>query len=38
MMQEDPEQNNMFWVIMLAMSLVVLVFIIELFIMFYLIL
>ena len=38
MMQEDPEANNMFWVIMLAMSLVVLVFIIELFIMFYLIL
>ena len=36
MMQEDPEPNNMFWVIMLAMSLVV--FIIELFIMFYLIL
>jgi hypothetical protein len=33
---EDPESNNIFWVIMAAMSLVVLVFIIELFIMFYL--
>lgn len=33
---EDPEPNNMFWLIMVAMSLVVIVFIIELFIMFYL--
>ena len=33
---EDLEPNNMFWLIMVAMSLVVIVFIIELFIMFYL--
>lgn len=33
---EDPESNNIFWVIMAAVSLVVLVFIVELFIMFYL--
>ena len=36
MIHKDPETNNMFWVIMVAMSLVVIVFIIELFIMFYL--
>jgi heme/copper-type cytochrome/quinol oxidase subunit 2 len=33
---QDPESNRMFWVIMIAMSLVAVIFIVEVFIMFYL--
>ena len=33
---QDPESNRIFWVIMIAMSLVAVIFIVEIFLMFYL--
>ena len=33
---QDPESDRMFWVIMIVMSLVAVIFIVEIFLMFYL--